>query len=109
MQDKITSILKAIADPTRRELFHALVIATTAIPITQIAGQFSMTRQGVTKHLKILDDAGLVVIKASGRERICIANPEPLEAVKKWLSFYEGFWEDSLGNLGDYLDQNSEA
>ena len=104
MQDKITKILKAIADPTRREVFHALVVAATALPINQISSQFEISRQGVTKHIKTLEDAGLVQISSRGRERFCQANPQPLKEVNKWLQFYEQFWDDSLGNLGSYLD-----
>jgi len=104
MQDKITKILKAIADPTRREIFHALVVAATALPITQISNQFEISRQGITKHLKTLEDAELVKIKSKGRERYCTANTIPLKEVNQWLSFYEQFWNDSLDNLGSYLD-----
>ncbi|OED44773.1 transcriptional regulator [Flavobacteriaceae bacterium (ex Bugula neritina AB1)] len=104
MQDKITKILKAIADPTRREIFHALVVAATALPITQISNQFDMTRQGVTKHLKTLEDADLVKIDNKGRERFCSANTIPLKEINEWLKFYEQFWNDSLDNLGKYLD-----
>lgn len=104
MQDKITKLFKAIADPTRREIFHALVIATSALSISQISGQFSMTRQGVTKHIKTLEEAGLVQINAQGRERYCLANPKELKTLNKWLKFYEQFWGDSLDKLGDYLD-----
>ena len=88
MQDKITKLFKAIADPTRREIFHALVIATSALSITQISGQFSMTRQGVTKHIKTLEEAGLVRIMSQGRERFCFANPKELKTINKWLVFY---------------------
>ena len=104
MQDNITKLFKAIADPTRREIFHALVIATSALSISQISIQFDITRQGVTKHIKTLEDAGLVNIDAKGRERFCNANATPLKEVNKWLKFYEQFWDDSLNNLGDYLD-----
>ncbi len=104
MQDKITKILKAIADPTRREIFHALVVATSALSISHISSQFDMTRQGVTKHIKTLEEAGLVSINSQGRERFCYANPKPLAQVNKWLKFYEQFWDDSLRNLGAYLD-----
>ncbi|WP_142784152.1 ArsR/SmtB family transcription factor [Changchengzhania lutea] len=104
MQDKITKLFKAIADPTRRDIFHALVIATSALSITQISSQFDITRQGVTKHIKTLEDAGLVNINAKGRERFCNANPKQLQEVNKWLQFYEQFWDGSLQNLGDYLD-----
>ena len=55
MQDKFTKILKAISDPTRREIFHALILVSVALPINQIATNFNMTRQGVTKHLKVLE------------------------------------------------------
>ncbi|WP_299217062.1 metalloregulator ArsR/SmtB family transcription factor [uncultured Aquimarina sp.] len=105
MQDKITKILKAIADPTRREIFHALVVAATALPITQISSQFDMSRQGVTKHLKTLEDAGLVQINSKGRERFCFADTKPLKEVNQWLKFYEQFWDDAIDNLGTYLDQ----
>ena len=107
MQDKITKVLKAIADPTRREIFHALVVAATALPITQISNQFSMSRQGVTKHIKTLEDAGLVKIATQGRERYCFADPKPLQEVNKWMKLYEQFWTESLGNLGDFLDSKA--
>ena len=107
MQDKITKILKAIADPTRREIFHALVVAATALPITQISNQFDMSRQGVTKHLKTLEDAGLVQINSKGRERFCYADTQPLKEVNQWLKFYEQFWDNALDNLGSYLDSTS--
>ena len=107
MQDKITKLFKAIADPTRRDIFHALVIATSALSITQISNQFEMTRQGVTKHIKTLESVGLVYIQIDGRERFCNANPKELQEVNKWLKFYEQFWDDKLGSLGDYLDKRS--
>lgn len=106
MQDNITKILKAIADPTRREIFHALVIASSALSITQISGQFSMSRQGVTKHIKTLEEAGLVDITTKGRERFCLADAQPLKQVLEWMKFYEKFWDGALGNLGAYLDGN---
>ena len=107
MQDKITKLFKAIADPTRREIFHALVLATSALSITQISNQFEISRQGVTKHIKTFEDAGLVYIDAQGRERFCNANARPLKEVNKWLKFYEQFWDDSLQNLSDYLDESA--
>ncbi|WP_299555086.1 metalloregulator ArsR/SmtB family transcription factor [Seonamhaeicola sp.] len=104
MQDKITKLFKAIADPTRRDIFHALVIATSALSITQISNQFDMTRQGVTKHIKTLQEAGLVHIEAQGRERFCNATPKPLKEVDKWLKFYSQFWDKKLNALEHFLD-----
>jgi DNA-binding transcriptional ArsR family regulator len=107
MQDNITKLFKAIADPTRRDIFHALVIATSALSITQISNQFDMTRQGVTKHIKILNDAGLVQMNEQGRNRFCFADPKPLKEVNKWMQFYSQFWDDSLDKLGGYLDSKN--
>ncbi|MEX0291667.1 MAG: ArsR/SmtB family transcription factor [Flavobacteriaceae bacterium] len=107
MQDRITKIFKAIADPTRREIFHALVVAATALPITQISAQFEMSRQGVTKHIKTLEDAGLVSISSKGRERFCYADAKPLKEVTKWLKFYEKFWDGAIRNLDAYLEGDS--
>ena len=107
MQDKITKLFKAIADPTRRDIFHALVIASSALSITQISNRFEMSRQGVTKHIKTLEDAGLVNLDSKGRERFCNANAKPLKELNKWIQFYEQFWDDSLDNLGRYMNDKS--
>ena len=107
MQDNITKLFKAIADPTRRDIFHALFIATSALSITQISNRFDITRQGITKHIKTLEDAGLVFIKTQGRERFCNANPKQLQEINEWIKFYEQFWDNKLGSLGNYLDKNS--
>lgn len=104
MEDQFTKTLKALADPSRRKIFHTLIVLTTAMPITQIAAQFDISRQGITKHLKVLEAAGLVDIQTRGRERYCHANAMPLKELKTWLSFYEQFWTSSLDNLSSYLD-----
>ena len=99
----VDSIFKAVADPTRREIFHILMVATTALSLTQLSGQFDISRQGVTKHVKLLEDAGLVTIRTQGRERFCEANPTPLAEIKNWLAVYDRFWDDKLKKLDDYL------
>ncbi len=100
----IDRIFKAIADPTRREIFHALVVASVALPITQIAEQFDISRQGITKHIKTLESAGLINIEPHGRERFCKADPKQLKLVTDWLSYYERFWDDALDRLSDHLN-----
>jgi len=107
MQDRITTLFKAIADPKRRAIFHALIIATSALSITQISNTFDINRQGVTKHIKTLESAGLVTISSKGRERFCYSNAKPLQDINKWLKFYEQFWANSLDNLGYYLDKKN--
>lgn len=105
-QQKVNKIFKAIADANRREIFHLLVVAGTAFSISQISEKFDISRQGVTKHVKLLEDAGLVKIEAKGRERFCIANPKQLQHVKDWIAFYDKFWDGKLKDLGDFLDNN---
>lgn len=107
MSNRINRIFKAIADPTRREIFNVLILATTALTITQISEQFEISRQGVTKHIKMLKEAGLVEMKQTGRESYCLADPTPLKEVHSWLTAYEKFWNDKLTNLGDFLDKAS--
>jgi len=109
MQDNITKLFKAIADPTRRDIFHALVITSSALSISQISNQFDMSRQGVTKHIKILNGAGLVSIEEQGRNRFCFADPKPLKDINKWMKFYEQFWDTSLDNLDNYLNTKSTS
>ena len=100
----VNKIFKAIADANRREIFRVLVVAGTALSMTQIADQFDISRQGVTKHIKLLEDAGLVDIETKGRERYCIANPKQLQHIKDWVAFYDKFWDKKLDVLGKFLD-----
>lgn len=104
---RIDSIFKAIADPKRREIFHALVVASVALTITQISERYEISRQGVTKHIKTLEEAGLITINAHGRERYCLPNTKPLKLINDWVSFYDKFWDDALDRLGDHLDDVS--
>lgn len=107
MNKKIATLFKALSDTSRMKIFHSLVIASTALSITQISTEFNMSRQGVTKHIKILEEAKLIKISNKGRERFCKANPGKLKEVKKWLAFYDKFWDDSLSRLSDYMNEKS--
>ncbi|WP_416866437.1 MAG: ArsR/SmtB family transcription factor [Imperialibacter sp.] len=102
-QDRINKVFKAVADPTRREIFHVLMVASTAMSLTQISEQFDISRQGVTKHIKLLEEAGLIKTSESGRERFCEANPTPLKEIKNWMAVYDKFWDDKITALDKYL------
>lgn len=106
MHDKIAIFFKALADPSRLRIFHSLMIISSSLSISQIGIDFNMTRQGVTKHIKILEQANLISISSVGRERFCKAEPNKLKEIKQWLEFYDKFWDSSLSNLGDYLDSS---
>ena len=106
MSDLGNRIFKAIADPTRREIFHLLVVGS-ALTITQIANSFEISRQGVTKHIRVLEEANMVEFKTQGREKIIFAKPAALKEVKDWLAFYDKFWDDKLDSLGRFLDEKA--
>lgn len=100
---KVDKIFKAISDPTRREILQLLMIAGTALTINAVSDHFDTTRQAVTKHIKILEHAGLVKLEDKGRQRLCFAEPKPLKHVNDWLHQYEKFWNEKLDALGDHL------
>lgn len=102
--ERINRLFKAIADPTRREVFHALVVAGTALSLTQLSNDFDITRQGVTKHVKLLQESGLVDVTKKGREQYCMANIGPLHEIRDWIAFYDKFWDGNLRNLGKFLE-----
>lgn len=106
MSELGNKIFKAIADPTRREIFHLLVVGS-ALSISQISNEFEISRQGVTKHIKILEEARMVELKTKGREKYILAKPNALKEVKDWLAFYDKFWDDKLDALGKHLDSTA--
>lgn len=103
MKEKANHIFKAIADPTRREIFHLLVLGS-ALSISQLSSHFEISRQGITKHVKILEEAEMIVLNKEGREQICQAQPESLQTVKDWLACYDRFWGDKFQDLSAHLD-----
>jgi DNA-binding transcriptional ArsR family regulator len=97
-------VFQAIADPTRRGLLRLLV--DRELPVTVISSHFPMTRTAVSKHLRILAEAGLVKERRVGRETRYRLEPEPLRELKSWLAFYEQFWENKLSTLKRYIESD---
>ena len=96
-------VFQAIADPTRRKIIR--VIAEQSLTLNSVAETFDMSRQAVSKHVKILTECGLIIMKQQGRERYCEAKLKKLSEVSKWVEQYRKFWESHLDSLEDYLDQ----
>jgi len=103
MQDTLSQTLSALADPTRRALLARLRQGEASV--TQLAEPFlgHMTLPGVTKHLKVLERAGLVTKSRDAQWRPCTLNAEPLREVATFLDEYRAYMEASLDRLGDYL------
>ncbi|MCR8844566.1 metalloregulator ArsR/SmtB family transcription factor [Paenibacillus sp. SC116] len=98
-------VFQAIADPTRRQLLSLL--SEQEMPVTVISGHFPMSRTAVSKHLRILAEAGLVKDRKVGRETRYRLESEPLQELKRWLSYYERFWDNKLSMLKHYVESDS--
>ena len=96
-------VFQAIADPTRREILNT--ISEKSLNINSVAGNFDVSRTAIYKHIKILTECGLIVIKQQGRERYCEAKLEKLSEVSDWIEQYRKIWTSRLDNLEDYLNK----
>jgi DNA-binding transcriptional ArsR family regulator len=94
-------VFQAIADPTRREIIN--LIAHKTLNLNAVAENFDVSRPAISKHIKILTECGLIVIKQQGRERYCEAKLEKLNEVSDWVARYKEFWEQKLDALEEYL------
>jgi DNA-binding transcriptional ArsR family regulator len=95
-------IFKAIADPTRREILALLRVGPSTVG--EIAQNFRTSRPAISKHLRLLRNAGLVVTRKKGAASICELNGRPLRAVNDWLRDYAAFWDENLRNLKQYVE-----
>ena len=97
------AVFRAIADPTRREILRLLRGGRHTVG--ELAGNFRTSRPAISKHLRLLRSAGLVVARRDGTARICELNAKPLRAVDDWLRDYEAFWGDSLRSLKKFVEE----
>lgn len=99
----IDAVFKALADPTRRKIVEVL---STSDPLTvnRIAAMFNMTRQGVSKHLAVLEEAGVIRTRFRGRERLNEIVPESLELLVDWTEFYNRYWRSRLAVLKEQIE-----
>jgi DNA-binding transcriptional ArsR family regulator len=96
--------LKALAEPHRRAILT--LVASQARPVGDIAGHLDITPQAVSRHLKMLHEAGLVDERREGTRHLFVVNPDGFTAVQEFLA---GFWADHLGRLGAALAEGSDA
>jgi len=96
------AVFRAIADPTRRQILSLL--RGRRHTVGEIAANFRTSRPAISKHLRLLRSAGLVVTRKRGAARICGLNAKPLRAVNAWLQDYETFWGESMRSLKSYIE-----
>ena len=94
----------ALSDPTRREIVGRL--AQGKARVTDLAAPFDMSLNAVSKHLKVLERAGLVRRTRAGREHHIALDPEPIRRIAGWARHYERFWNDRLDKLENFLRTN---
>jgi DNA-binding transcriptional ArsR family regulator len=100
-QDRLSTTFAALADPTRRAILARLTLGETSV--TELAEPFDMSLPAVSKHLKVLERAGLIARSREAQWRPCRLEAGPLKAATDWLEDYRRFWEQSFDRLDDYL------
>jgi DNA-binding transcriptional ArsR family regulator len=98
------AVFRAIADPTRREILRLL--RGRRQTVGEIAGNFRVSRPAISKHLRLLRSAGLVVTRQEGTARLCGLNAKPLRTINDWLRDYETFWSETRQSLKSYVEEN---
>lgn len=101
--DKLSRTLAALADPTRRAILHRLAAGEASV--SDLAKPFRMSLPAVSKHLKVLERAGLIARGREAQWRPCRLQPAPLKDVAAWLEGYRQFWEQSFDRLEAYLQE----
>lgn len=99
-------VFAAISDPTRRHILFLL--AAGSLNIHLLAGNFDISRPAVSKHIKILEEAGLVSIEEKGRKRYCSLDQAGFGEIRDWLAFYDQFWTNNLSRLGRLLKEKNK-
>jgi DNA-binding transcriptional ArsR family regulator len=99
--DRLDRTFGALADPTRRAMLARL--AKGEASVTELAEPFEMSLPAVSKHLKVLERAGLITRGREAQWRPCRLDPGPLQDVSEWLEHYSRFWDQSLGRLDEVL------
>ncbi len=100
--DPLSEVFGALADPTRRAILARLALGETSVG--ELAEPFEMSLPAVSKHLGVLETAGLVQREKQGRVRRCQLDGRPLEAAATWIEPYRQFWETRLDSLARYLE-----
>jgi DNA-binding transcriptional ArsR family regulator len=103
MPDSLSSTFAALADPTRRAILARLALGETSV--TELAEPFQMSMPAVSKHLKVLERAGLIARGREAQWRPCRLEAAPLKNIAQWVEEYRQFWEQSFDRLDAYLNQ----
>ena len=104
---RLDAVFHALGDATRRRMLREL--ASGERTVSQLAEPFAMSLAAASKHIKALENAGLIHREVRGRTHLCRLAPGPLASAHQWLSFYERYWTDRLDALDRLLRQDDDA
>ena len=104
--EELTAVFHALADPTRRKLIEILTRGPRSV--TDLAASFSISLPAVSKHLKIMESAGVINRQQKGRVHEMSLRPESLEMGTEWLAWHKDFWRANLSALKSYLEDEKE-
>ena len=107
MIPQLDAIFAALADPTRREILSRL--STGQASVNEIAAPFEISQPAVSRHLRVLEQAGLIERDVDGQRRPARLKAEPMAAAVRWLEEFKQFWSSSLDQLDDLLDDLKNA
>ncbi len=96
-------VFQAIADPVRRDIIKLL--AEEVLTVNAVADKFDVSRPAISKHLRILNECGIVEINQKGRERYCQIQPKNLIPAFLWIEQYKSLWEDKIDSFEQYLNK----
>jgi DNA-binding transcriptional ArsR family regulator len=102
----LDATFSALADPTRRAILARLALAETSV--TELSRPFAMSLPAVSKHLRVLEHAGLVSREKDGRVHRCRFEAAPMKAAARWIAEYRQFWEERFQALERYLEESKE-
>lgn len=103
----LNAIFSALGDETRRAILQRLMAGEQ--PLSRLAEPFDMSQTGVTRHVRVLADAGLVNVEKRGRVRHCALKAGPFREAVSWLESYRPFWEGRLENLARFMAEDDKA
>jgi len=105
--DRLSTTFAALADPTRRAILGRLALGETSV--NELAEPFAISLPAISRHLRVLESAGLITRSRDAQWRPCKLNPGQLKSAADWLEEYRRFWEESFDRLDDYLQKVKTA
>ena len=104
--EHLDTTFAALSDETRRAILRQLIQGE--VRLSHLAEPFAMTQTAVSKHVRVLSNAGLVVVEKRGRTRHCRLNARVMKDAFEWMADYQSFWTQQLGNLAQHMAQEGE-